>query len=167
MKYTNSHLEDWIESFLINIGITEPAHLDRYRISNSLDIWIYYVNDKSHYVEINKLYSIFLNKNLTKEEQWQDFAHELCHIVRLSSKYTNYHLTKKLWNIFQEKQANYFAYHFCMPTFMLRRIDLPSDPKQAILQLSKIFKVTPEFAKHRLNLYYQKKFSQMSYVVNG
>ncbi|MFB8734109.1 ImmA/IrrE family metallo-endopeptidase [Bacillus sp. SL00103] len=57
----------------------------------------------------------FLNKNLSKEEQWQDFAHELCHIVRQSSKFTNFHLTKTLWNIYQERQANYFAYHFLYP----------------------------------------------------
>lgn len=85
MRYINSHLEDWIESFLNNIDITEPSQLNKHKIANDLDIWIFYVNDTSHYVEINNLYTIFLNKNLSKEEQWQDFAHELCHIVRQSS----------------------------------------------------------------------------------
>ncbi|WP_186303729.1 ImmA/IrrE family metallo-endopeptidase [Bacillus pumilus] len=167
MRYINSHLEDWIESFLINIGITQSSQLDKHKIANDLDIWIFYVNDTSHYVEVNNLYTIFLNKNLSKEEQWQDFAHELCHIVRQSSKFTNYHLTKTLWNIYQERQANYFAYHFCIPTFMLKNLDLPKDPELAILKVSNIFKVTPEFATHRLNLYNQKVFTQTRGVLHG
>lgn len=167
MRYINSHLEDWIESFLSNIGITEPSQLNKHKIANDLDIWIFYVNDTSHYVEINNLYTIFLNKNLSKEEQWQDFAHELCHIVRQSSKFTNFHLTKTLWNIYQERQANYFAYHFCIPTFMLIDLDLPKRPELAVLKVSNIFNVTPEFANHRLNLYYQKAYSQTRGVLYG
>lgn len=50
---------------------------------------------------------------------------------------------------------------------MLIDLDLPKEPELAILKVSNIFKVTPEFASHRLNLYYQKIFSQTRSVLYG
>lgn len=38
MRYTNSHLEDWIENLYKKIDITEPEQINFERIAESLDI---------------------------------------------------------------------------------------------------------------------------------
>lgn len=60
------------------------------------------------------------------------------------------------FRLYQEWKSNNFMYHFAVPTFMLRYANIPVDSDQAIQFIAEIFKVAPTFAKHCLNLYYQK-----------
>ncbi|MET1032334.1 ImmA/IrrE family metallo-endopeptidase [Domibacillus tundrae] len=53
----------------------------------------------------------------------------------------------------QEWQANTFALHFCIPTFMLQKLDLPFHKQLAITEVAHIFGVAYTFAEERLALY--------------
>ncbi|MFB8734155.1 ImmA/IrrE family metallo-endopeptidase [Bacillus sp. SL00103] len=54
-------------------------------------------------------YSNILNRSLSPEEQWQDFAHELCHVLKA---YRQSFQMNKLFRELQEFQAKQFMYHF-------------------------------------------------------
>ncbi|MCY7985062.1 ImmA/IrrE family metallo-endopeptidase, partial [Bacillus inaquosorum] len=56
-----------------------------------------------------------------------------------------------------EYQANYFAYHFCIPTFMLRAMDIPHNLYNAAKVIADAFKVPELFAMTRINMYFNKK----------
>ncbi|AMW99370.1 hypothetical protein [Rummeliibacillus stabekisii] len=48
---------------------------------------------------------------------------------------------------------NSFAYHFCIPTFMLDSLKLADSLQAAVLQVQDTFNVLHEFALKRLNEY--------------
>ncbi|TWM59962.1 hypothetical protein CHCC14814_2539 [Bacillus paralicheniformis] len=62
----------------------------------------------------------------------------------------------KFWSDYQERQANYFSYHFCIPTFMLRGMKIPHNYFFDARLIAKTFKVTETFATTRLNMYFNK-----------
>lgn len=59
----------------------------------------------------------------------------------------------KAFRLKQEYQARNFALHFCIPTFMLRKINLPSERNHAIAVIADTFEVTNSFAAARLDHY--------------
>ncbi|MGE0912404.1 ImmA/IrrE family metallo-endopeptidase [Bacillus atrophaeus] len=153
MGYTNSHLEDWIEELYKKINITQPDEINFDRIAEALDIRIAYKPVPSFAFKYNDMYTISLDARKSRREQWSDFAHEVCHIYRHEGDKKT---MPDSWVYYLECQANYFAFHFCIPTFMLRNIDIPYNQLFAIEKISKLFKVPPSVAKTRLNLYYMK-----------
>ena len=148
-----THLEDYIKKIYTSIGINKPEQLKRYSIASELGITLYTFNGASEGVYSNGRQYIFLNRNLTSEEQWQEFGHELCHVLRHAG---NQKKMSRLFIEYQEWQADNFALHFCVPTFMLRAMSLPRDRKQAIWEIQMAFNVTYEFAKIRLEKFSQK-----------
>ncbi|MGG3571093.1 ImmA/IrrE family metallo-endopeptidase [Bacillus gobiensis] len=155
MKYTYSHLEDWIANFYKKINIVYPEDLDFENIARKLGIWIHYKEVKSQFIERNGLYSIILDSRLPKVQQRIDFGHEVCHIFRHEGDQTEMH---EEWIRYQEKQARYFALHFCVPTFMLKNIKLTTNHNHAAGDIADTFKVPIPFAKTRLQVY-RNKFS--------
>ncbi|MTD30196.1 ImmA/IrrE family metallo-endopeptidase [Planomicrobium sp. YIM 101495] len=88
----------------------------------------------------------------TKSEEWLMFGHELCHYLRHSG---NQLKMGKLFVDLQEWQADNFMYHFCIPSFMLRRMNLPDNERDAVWLLQEVYGVTAEFAQKRLQQYMQ------------
>lgn len=80
--YTNSHLEDWIENFYRKINITSPEQINFERIAETLGIRLYFKSGPSFSFKYNDVYTIFLDNRKSRCEQWDDFAHELCHLFR-------------------------------------------------------------------------------------
>ncbi|MEK3935981.1 ImmA/IrrE family metallo-endopeptidase [Sporosarcina sp. FSL W7-1349] len=158
--YINSHLEDYIKDLYLNIGIKNPGKLNQHTIARRLNIWLYPFNGPSEAIYSNGRQYIFLNRNLTPQEQWQEFAHELCHILRHSG---NQKKMARLFLEYQEWQADSFASHFCIPTFMLRRLELPQDRQKAVWKIQQTFNVTNEFAELRLKMYENKVYSGVFY----
>lgn len=76
MRYTNSHLEDWIEQLYREINITKPHEINFDRIAQALDILIVYNPETSFALRFNGMYTISLDSRKTRQEQWLDFAHE-------------------------------------------------------------------------------------------
>ncbi|MCM3790317.1 ImmA/IrrE family metallo-endopeptidase [Domibacillus indicus] len=84
-----------------------------------------------------------VNENLSKAEQWQEFAQEVCHLLRHSGNQT---VLPFPFVQLQEWQAKTFTLHFCMPTVMLEKLDLPFDKRLAINKAPELFNVEYFFA---------------------
>ncbi|MCK8098669.1 ImmA/IrrE family metallo-endopeptidase [Bacillus halotolerans] len=154
MRYTNSHLEDWIEQLYRDINITKPHEINFDRIAQALDILIVYNPETSFALRFNGMYTISLDSRKARQEQWLDFAHEVCHDFRHMN---DDKIMPASWKRYLEYQANYFAYHFCIPTFMLRAMDIPRNQYDAAQVIADAFKVPESFAMTRINMYFNKK----------
>ncbi|MBM7606024.1 Zn-dependent peptidase ImmA (M78 family) [Metabacillus crassostreae] len=153
MKYQMSHLEEDVKGIYRKLNISEPISIDMCRIAEEFDVWIHPHEYKSQMIERDGMYSILLDKRITKEEQWQDFGHELGHVINHAG---NQHKMNKLFRDLQEYQANNFMFHFCVPTFMLLKMQFPDRRGQAVKMIAENFNVTCEFADKRLKQFENK-----------
>ncbi|MED1533916.1 ImmA/IrrE family metallo-endopeptidase [Bacillus altitudinis] len=151
--YTQSHLEDWIERFLRGKQITSPSDLEIIELCRKMNIFIVQHEKRTCMTEICGVYVISIDSRSDPFQQRCELAHELWHILIEGG---NNAVMPLQWKQYQEYKANYFSYHFCIPTFMLKNLNLPADQNKAALLVADIFKVTCEFAKRRLGLYYNK-----------
>ncbi|SET95692.1 protein of unknown function [Salinibacillus kushneri] len=140
--------ETFVKQFLNSLSIAEPGCLCIDVISNSLKLPVKYWEFASEVVHKGGKYIIFLNKYLTKTQQWQEFAHEIGHVLRHAGHQSSMPIP---FRQLQEWQAERFAYHFCVPTFML--LDLV---EVNIYQIMNLFNVEYEFAVRRMEMYQNK-----------
>lgn len=103
------------------------------------------------------LEGLLIIKDGTSAEKWESFGHELCHHLRHIGNQRNMH---PLFREMQEYQADYFAYHFCVPTFMIENMKLPNCLNSARSLISERFHVSPKFAERRLEMWMNSKFSK-------
>ncbi|GLO64396.1 MULTISPECIES: ImmA/IrrE family metallo-endopeptidase [Oceanobacillus] len=136
-----SHLEDYIQHIYKSIKISSPSQLNMTTIAERLGIQVSYGNVS---FRIND--EIILRRG-TKEQQWQEFGHEVCHYLRHCGNQLSMH---PLFFELQEYQANNFSYHFCVPTFMLLK-----QKNFNTLSIARTFNVTESFASRRLEIYQQ------------
>lgn len=142
-----THLEDYIYTLYKSIGITQPTEIDLLLIAKKLGVEIVYSENAFRFNnEINLVIG-------SKCEEWMEFGHEICHFLRHSGCQLN---LNPLFVELQEWQAETFMYHFCVPTFMLRALELSRDRKKAIWRIQKTFNVSYEFAEIRLDKFTQK-----------
>ncbi|MCY8579327.1 ImmA/IrrE family metallo-endopeptidase [Bacillus haynesii] len=139
----NTHLEDWIEAFYKEMKISNPHELDLLDISHRLGLKVEFLNIGSRYYDG----VIILDNRISPQEQWQDFGHELCHALRHEG---NQLIMSPLFAELQEMQAKIFAYKFCVPLFMLKRLNYLKT--KAISEIATLFNVTNEFAHERINI---------------
>jgi len=144
-----THLEDYIKSLYVTIGITKSSQLDMKIIASKLKLKLFFLPLESFYA--NGV--ICIDSRLSAEEQWQQFGHELCHALWHSG---NQFGIPPYFREYQEWKANNFAYHFCVPTFMLNGMKLNVEYYKAIYQIQKAFNVDENFAKKRLDYYNSK-----------
>jgi|GEM_PF-819750 len=147
MKYQMSHLEEDVKEIYMKMNISEPISIDMYRIAEEFDVWVHPHEDKSQMIERDGMYTILLDERISSEEQWQDFAHELRHVI---THVGNQYKMNELFKDLQEFQANNFMYNFCVPTFMLLDMQFPDRRGQAVKMIAENFNVTCEFADKRL-----------------
>ncbi|MCI2254213.1 ImmA/IrrE family metallo-endopeptidase [Domibacillus sp. PGB-M46] len=84
MGYTKTHLEEFVEALYMKIGVSRPAELDIELIAARIGIIVEYIPGPSKGVEVGSRSIIMLNNSLPPTLQWQDFAHEIAHILRHS-----------------------------------------------------------------------------------
>ncbi|HHW36768.1 MAG TPA: ImmA/IrrE family metallo-endopeptidase [Bacillales bacterium] len=149
-NYQTTPLEDYIEQLYQHLGITSPEEINMHDIADRLGITIHIDHWESRAIEhpITKTKRIIINQELSVQERWQDFGHELCHLLRQSG---NQLALPESFIQMQEAKANNFAYHFCIPTFMLLKLDVPYTKDEFIHLISRTFNVTLQFAKERFN----------------
>lgn len=147
MNYVLTPLEEEIKKMYLSWGIQHPFQIDLFKIADKLDIWIHIADFESQACERNGLMSIVLDIFKSESEQWEDFGHELKHILHdagnqleVSDAFANY----------QEVKANNFALQFCVPTFMILESGLPPSWNEAILFIMETFNVTEDFARKKL-----------------
>lgn len=152
MTFLKNYIETYIEDLLSEWEINYPGQLNMFYIADRLNILLHLYDGRSRGIfEGDEIY-IFLNVNLTTQELWQDFCHELGHILRHTGDQRKMH---PLQIQLQEWQADSFMYELCVPTGMLRQMNLPMDKKVAAMSIAVIFNVTEIFANERLSRYYQ------------
>lgn len=148
MKYALTPLEEKIKNLYLSMGIRRPDQIELCDIAANLNIWVHFANFESASCEReNGLFSIVLDKNKSESEQWEDFGHELKHVLwdvgnqlEMSDSFSE----------FQEVKANNFALQFCVPTFMILDSGLPFTWGEATLFVMDTFNVTDTFARKRL-----------------
>ncbi|OES45273.1 ImmA/IrrE family metallo-endopeptidase [Domibacillus iocasae] len=155
MTYTKTHLEDFVEALYRNMNIDNPEDIDMELIAHRLGIVIDYVDAPSKSVYAAGFVVILVNKQLPPPLQWQDFAHELAHVLRHAG---NQNLLPSGLRMMQEWQADHFAAYFCVPGFMLEKIQFPPSLEETILIVSEKFNVMPWFAAARFNQWFNRFF---------
>ena len=150
-------LEEKVFSIYHSLNILHPSQLYQNNlielVSSKLNIRVHYFDESSESNNLGGIYRVFLNENQTNEEIWQDFAHELGHILR----HEGYQLSMAdSFREYQEWQADNFAYHFCAPSFLIDQMCLPKHRCEAIGLLARTFNVTTDFASVRLDKWIQR-----------
>lgn len=145
-------MEDFINQLYINLHVNNPNQLEIAYLAKRLNLNIYYGRT-----------GLILDNNIVirisnKQREWQLFGHEVGHYLRHEGNHLPMY---PLFRDLQENQANYFAYHFCVPTFMLRELK-----EISIQSISETFKVDYAFASRRLEMY-QSKFIYEGIAYNG
>ncbi|WP_199426051.1 ImmA/IrrE family metallo-endopeptidase [Thermaerobacillus caldiproteolyticus] len=159
-QYQFTPLEQYIHDLYQHLSIAKPYQLDMIDIASKLNIWLHFADIRSTAIDRNGIYSIIIDRRLTKQQQWQDFGHELCHLLRHSG---NQVMLPESMVQLQEAQATNFALHFCVPTFMLLNLELPYTENEIIYFLSETFCVEPIFAKKRWERFEQQWTSYQFY----
>lgn len=152
--YNQSHMEDFIQDLYSGLSIYRPDQLNKYLIADRLNIGIYLASNDSEAFYWNGRYYIFINRDLDSRRRWQEFGHELCHVLRHGGHQGR--MPSQLREL-QEWQADNFMYHFCVPTFMLLRIRLPPDSDCAARLIAHEFNVELDFATERLERFMRKQ----------
>lgn len=152
MSYTYSHLEDFIQKTYHELNIYSPIQINIYTIADLLNIGLYPISTSSQALQFEGRHYIFLNNSLTTPERFEEFSHELGHILLHAG---NQKAMSENYRVYQEWKASLFALHFCIPTFMLQNLSVYDLNR---FKVSEIFGVTVEFSDNRLNLYHQKLF---------
>ncbi|MFC5450807.1 ImmA/IrrE family metallo-endopeptidase [Paenibacillus aestuarii] len=145
--YQLTPLEAWIERLYTQHGITAPEHLTISHLSAKLGIWTYYMDMNSMAVEHEGKVSINVDRRLSAREQWEDFLHEVCHVLRHSG---NQMIMPEPYTDWQEQDAAAFQLYAALPFSMIRHLSLPERTSEMIEVLSEEFQVTYKLAKVRL-----------------
>jgi Zn-dependent peptidase ImmA (M78 family) len=156
LHYTYTPLESWIEKLYKHLSISRPDQLNMIDIAAKLQIWLHFENIESTAIDRTGLYSLIIDRRLNPQQQWEDFGHELCHVLRHAG---NQMLLPDSMVQLQEYQANNFALQFCVPTFMLLRLPFPSTKREFIAEICSTFNVTEAFAKRRLEHFERQVYS--------
>lgn len=156
-----SYKEDFIEKLYTNIGIFLPHQLDLKEIAYRLNIHLYYWTNPSQALFFNGQSYIFLEEGLTAQQLWQDFCHELCHVLFHSGSQERMPYS---WIEYQEWKANSFVLHACVPTFMLKKMIIPLGLKRGVQFICDHFNVDEEIAYKRLQ-HFSENHSDERYVL--
>lgn len=150
-------MEDYIKNMYNSIGFYLPHQLYMEIIASRLGVTIIYLPYES--VTVHDL--VLIDNRITEREQWQDFGHELCHIEWHDG---NQRVLPSSYSEYREWKASNFAYHACVPTFMLDRMILPRSEAKAIWKIQEKFGVESDFAKKRLHQYLNNQIQHFNWV---
>lgn len=145
--YTLTPLEQWIEDLYKQHNFMKPSELTIIDVASRLNIWTYFLDSGSQAIERNGLYSICVDRRLSRAEQWEDFLHELCHVLRHSGNQIHMPNT---YTEMQEIEANNFVLYASLPYYMIKELSLPNLNNEAIDLLIETFGVTHILAQRRL-----------------
>lgn len=155
-----SHLEDYILNLYHVNNIRTPEQLNIKMISKALDIKFFYWEHTSQAIIYDDMNAIFIDSRIRAQLQWQDFCHELGHLLLHVGDQIN---MPPLFQEYQEWKANNFMYHACVPTFMLDSLEIKDMTTYNIHKIQTLFNVEYEFAQQRLNQYITNKISSLKW----
>lgn len=135
-----SMLEEEVKKIYMQLNIHKPEQIQMKKIATAFKMRLHFEDIDGRMFYMNTRYRIVLNNQLPPEQQWEDFAHELCHVLKHCG---NQFVMNKMFRQLQEFQASSFMYHFCVPTFMLSKMKLPQLKRDAVQLISDMFNVHP------------------------
>lgn len=145
--YSSTPLEQWIEDLYRQHDLNKPHDLNIQTLADKFNVWIYFMQYRSQAIERNGLYSICIDSRLNQAEQWEEFLHELCHVLRHAGNQIHMPTT---YTQMQEVEANNFVLYAAIPYFMVKELKLPDIQNEAIDFLAETFSVTHSLAHRRL-----------------
>jgi len=143
--------ERYIQKLFLSLGINCISQLNIKELSNKLNLDVLFWNYGSELAYYNGCFKVFINNNQSMQCMWQDFGHEMYHYFYDE---TNYNYLKETYATYGESKADYFAYHFCVPTFMLMQLK-----EVSVYVITNLFNVEYDFAFRRLEMYQSKLMS--------
>lgn len=152
-----NNTELFIKTLFESLKITEPEQLTIKNVSQKLDLPVHNWEFSSRLTEYLGQHRMFINGDLNDRKQWQEFGHEMCHYSwhRGSQEYL-----KESYEAYQEHKANYFSYHFCIPSFMLERNEIIN-----VYDIMNQYNVDFEFAIRRLDMHENKMMMKGLYFI--
>ncbi|MBW5447453.1 ImmA/IrrE family metallo-endopeptidase [Cohnella sp. CFH 77786] len=156
--YWPTPFEQWTEQLWSKAGIRSAQQLNIDEVASRLNVWVHYMDETSRALEYLGMRSILVDKRLGRREQWEEFLHELCHVLRHAGNQT---LMPKSFCESQEAEANRFVLYAAMPASMIRDLKLPDHLDEAVEALAERFGVTPALASRRLEQIQRRIFSRI------
>src|SRR5690606_11327610 len=150
-----NNTELFIMQFYESISVICPYELSIMHIAEKLNMEVCFWNFGSAIAQFTGIHKMFINKRLSEQQQWQDFGHEMYHYFYDD---TNYCLLKESFAEYGETKADYFAYHFCIPTFMLQELK-----EVSVYDVMELFNVEYDFAFRRLEMYKHKVLNRRNF----
>lgn len=146
--YKCTPVEQWINALYAQHDILSTDHLNIETLALRMNTWVYYKPISSRCIDRGGgMYSVVIDSRLDKKSQWEDFLHELCHILRHTG---NQHELPPLLVDWQEDHADAFMLYASIPIYMVRQMDLPEHRQEIIDFLATEFTVTHQLAERRL-----------------
>ena len=140
--------ERYVKRFYTAIGIVSPSQLNIKEIAAILCLDVRYWEYSSEVARYKNRYKMFINEKQNEMKQWQDFGHEMYHYCH---DHVSYDLLHESYSAYGESKADYFAYHFCVPTFMLLQFK-----EVSIDVIANKFNVEYDFALRRFEMHNNK-----------
>ncbi len=152
-----NNTELFIKQLYESLKITEPYQLTIENIANKIDLSIHYWEFTTRLTKYSNEHHIFINEQISNQEQWQEFGHEMCHYAWHDG---SQQFIRESFATYQEQKANYFAYHFCVPSFMLERLKVNN-----VRDMMDMFNINFEFAIRRLDMHENKMMTKGMYFI--
>lgn len=140
--------ERYIKKLFLSLGINCISQLNIKELSNKLNLDVLFWNYGSELAYYNGCFKVFINNNQSMQCMWQDFGHEIYHYL---NDQASYDLLHPGYYLYGECKADYFAYHFCVPTFMLNNFK-----EVSVNVIANRFNVEYDFALRRFEMYQNK-----------
>ncbi len=145
--------EALITHFYKSIDLIDVSLLSITTITERLDIMLHYWKYPSSIANYRGKWCVCIDENINDCRQWQSFGHEMGHYF---NDETTYALLNESYAAYGETKADYFAYHFCVPTFMLQQLK-----EVSVYDVMELFNVEFDFAMRRLEMYRSKIISNL------
>jgi Zn-dependent peptidase ImmA (M78 family) len=145
MHYNTTALEDWVTNFYTTQHIFKPNQMEIKQIALNNRIFINLKPRPSYCLINGNFKGIYLDNRVSEERRNEIFYHELCHIIRHTG---SQFLMPKEFRELQEWDAKHFTLYAAIPNHMIQFI--PFGEPGCIEETAKIFKVTPELSKKRI-----------------
>jgi Zn-dependent peptidase ImmA (M78 family) len=146
--YNLTEIERKVEKLYKEKDILTPSDLTIKNVAEKFNVHLDFSDGPQRAIWEDDFSVIFLNPNLPEERQREVFYHELAHPIMHCGDQTK--MKNKTFRDLQEAQANLFQLYAAIPFFMLQQLELPAYEYQIIELIKNVFKVTPAFAKKRL-----------------
>ncbi|BFH63964.1 ImmA/IrrE family metallo-endopeptidase [Paenibacillus azoreducens] len=154
--YQLTALEMWVEELFERCGIDSVEQLNIDDIARRLNVWVFYKPMKSKGLETRPgIYTMIIDSRLSPTQQWLDFLHELCHLLRHAGNQTT---LPELFTVGQEQEAEQFVLYAAMPISIIAKLHIPQQRDKAIEFLSRTFAIPKKFAERRLDQIQRREF---------